>query len=40
MSTPLREQLAQFLTWSAAVGYSLDTVRIRETTARLVPPLV
>src|SRR5882757_2133258 len=32
MSTPLREQLAQFLTWSAAVGYSLDTVRIRETT--------
>jgi integrase/recombinase XerD len=30
--SPLREQLAHFLTWSAGVGYSADTVRIRETT--------
>jgi integrase/recombinase XerD len=30
--SPLREQLTQFLAWSAAVGYSLDTVRIREAT--------
>jgi integrase/recombinase XerD len=28
----LREQLAQFLTWTSSVGYSADTVRIRETT--------
>jgi len=32
MSTPLRDELARFLSWSAAVGYSPDTVRIRETT--------
>jgi len=32
MTAELRSRLAQFLEWSAAVGYSPDTIRIRETT--------
>jgi integrase/recombinase XerD len=32
MSTELRARVAQFLEWSAVVGYSPDTIRIRETT--------
>jgi integrase/recombinase XerD len=32
MSAELRSRVAQFLEWSAAVGYSPDTIRIRETT--------
>ena len=32
MSAELRSRVAQFLEWSAVVGYSPDTIRIRETT--------
>ncbi len=32
MTTELRSRVAQFLEWSAVVGYSPDTIRIRETT--------
>jgi integrase/recombinase XerD len=31
-STELRSRVTQFLEWSAVVGYSPDTIRIRETT--------
>src|ERR1043165_8295768 len=31
-STELRSRVAQFLEWSAGVGYSSDTIRISETT--------